>query len=159
MLKISQITLASVVATRYKWKLNILNNWEKIIGGFKGKVIVYQIMDDLLILGVNNPALSQELFCVSNALKERVNSFLDKDRIKKIRFRYIDFNFKNINNLPKKDKNTTGKKITQLQKTISVLIDERVVKYFDNIQDNELKKEIKRFFVRCKNVQKKGALK
>lgn len=153
MLKINQISLSSVVASKYKWKLNILNNWGKIIGGFNGKVIIYQIMDDLLILGVNNPALSQELFCVSNVLKRRINSFLDKDRIKNIRFKYMDFSFKNDS--LENDKIVPIKQTMQLQQTIGVLIDERVVKCFDNIQDKELKKEIKKFFVRCKNVQKR----
>ncbi|MFH1644699.1 MAG: DUF721 domain-containing protein [bacterium] len=82
--------LNSIFPKQHSWKITIFQNWNSIIGDdLKNKVIIERIENDLLIIGVNHPALAQELFLNSENLRTKINNLFEKEKIKKIQFRYI----------------------------------------------------------------------
>lgn len=90
MAKQIQSILTQLIPDEHRWKINLLKEWDSIIGPLKGKVIVDKIQGEVLVLGVVHPAWAQELHMLMPLLKKKINACLDKERITVIRFRFID---------------------------------------------------------------------
>ena len=71
------------------WKLHLMNQWETIMGSIGCKVSIYKIYNDSITLGVCDSGWMQELYLLSNLIKQKINSILDKTRIETIRFQYV----------------------------------------------------------------------
>ncbi|MFA6527380.1 MAG: DUF721 domain-containing protein [Candidatus Babeliales bacterium] len=82
--------LAHLIPAEHRWKIELLKQWDSIIGPLKEKVIIDKIQDNVLILGVVHPAWAQELLMFMPLLKQKINACCDKERITVIRFRFID---------------------------------------------------------------------
>lgn len=69
------------------WKVQLLTNWNDIIGTLKDKVHLEKIQDDTLVLGVKDSCWMQELYMLSHVLLASINQKLDQPRIKHLRFK------------------------------------------------------------------------
>ena len=141
--------LKSIIPAEHRWKMILLKNWNYIIGEFKDKVIIEKIQGDLLILGVSHPVFAQELFSVSDDLIKKINRYLKAEKIKKIQFRYLNFDqiLKRKNSLEEKkrfvqEKNKTFEFIDLTTSELEML---------NKINDKSLKESLRKFYLRCKS--------
>lgn len=138
--------LLNIIPAQHSWKVVLFQNWEKIIGNLKDKVIIDQIKDDVLYLGVVHSAWAQELHMLSPMLKSKINSCLDKERIKAIRFKLISPQFKKnkYKNNGVKD-HLSDPVCKKLSKTEQLVL--------DNVIDTELRNIMYEFGLRCKSIR------
>src|SRR3989304_6289270 len=78
--------LATVFPEEHRWKMDLFEHWDSLIGNLKGKVKIEKIENDVLTLGVVHPAWAQELYFFSGMLKDKINGVLNEERIRIIRF-------------------------------------------------------------------------
>lgn len=71
------------------WKIDLLRNWDGIIGNLNTKVYLEKITDDTLVLGVTDSCWLQELYLLSHVILQVINEKLDRPRIKQLRFKKI----------------------------------------------------------------------
>lgn len=71
------------------WKIDLLRNWDTIIGNLNTKVYLEKITDDTLVLGVTDSCWLQELYMLSHVILQVINEKLDRPRIKQLRFKKI----------------------------------------------------------------------
>lgn len=69
------------------WKVNLLQNWSKIVGNMANKVMIHKIYKDSITLGVFELCWMQELYILSPMIQKKINDFLGTHQIKTIRFR------------------------------------------------------------------------
>ena len=69
------------------WKVNLLQNWENIVGSIASKAIIHKIYKDSITLGVYELCWMQELYILSPIIQKKINDFLGSEEIKTIRFR------------------------------------------------------------------------
>jgi hypothetical protein len=143
--------LLNIIPTEHGWKILLFQNWENIIGNLKDKVIIDQIKDDILYLGVIHPAWAQELHMLSSMLKAKINSCLDKERIKAIRFKLISPQFKKTRDKNNMDKNNGVK--SHLSDTVCKKLSKTEQLVLDNVTDTELRNIMYEFGVRCKGTR------
>lgn len=74
------------------WKFQLMHQWATIMGTLVSKVSIYKIYNDSIILGVSDSGWMQELYLLSNLIKQKINAVLDKPRIETIRFHYVTNN-------------------------------------------------------------------
>ncbi|MFH1461928.1 MAG: DUF721 domain-containing protein [bacterium] len=137
--------LSSFVTPKDEWKIKLFNNWDKVIGKLKDKVVILKIENKLLVLGVTHPAWSQELFMLSDILKNRINSLFEKEHIKYIRFETVKIKKKEYKSLKSEKLHLNDEKII---KNLSLTKNEYVS--LTKIKNEELKESIKKFCLRCK---------
>lgn len=82
--------LNDIIPIEHRWKIDVLRQWDSIIGPLKGKVTIDAINGNVLVLGVTHPAWAQELLMLMPLLKQKINACCDRERIAVIRFRFID---------------------------------------------------------------------
>ena len=134
--------LNDLVSPAHVWKVKLFENWGAIIGNLRDKARIERIENKLLVIGVIHPAWAQELFLLSDIIKNRINSFLGKEYIKDIRFKTVVF--KNKNDKPKK---AFTNKHKVFRRTCLTQFESRTL---SSIKDEELKKSLKEFCFRCK---------
>ncbi len=153
--------LTSFVCQNDKWKIKLFNNWDKVVGDLKDKVTIIKIENKLLVLGVTHPAWAQELFMLSDVLKNRINSLFEKERIKYIRFKTLKRE-KYIYKKLKSEEHTSvetfnveeksGLTKNRFNKNLSLTKNEYLS--LTKIKDQELKDNLKSFCFRCKKDNK-----
>ena len=139
--------LVNLIPKEHSWKLTLFQNWESIIGNLKDKVIIDQIKDDILYLGVTHPVWAQELHMLSPMLKTKINAALDQPRIKAIRFKVVDSSFKKKNKFRNNriQDYVTDPICKKLSKTEQIVL--------DNVTDTDLRDVMYEFGVRCKKMR------
>jgi hypothetical protein len=81
--------LSTVFDQPDNWKIDLLRNWDSIIGNLNTKVYLEKITDDTLVLGVTDSCWLQELYMLSHVILQVINEKLDRPRIKQLRFKKI----------------------------------------------------------------------
>ena len=81
--------LENFLPAQHKWKTDLMQQWEGIIGNLADKVRIEKIDGDLLVLGVIHPSWAQELMFLQAMLKAKINTALGAERIKTIRCKTI----------------------------------------------------------------------
>jgi flagellar biogenesis protein FliO len=81
--------LSTVFDQPDNWKIDLLRNWDSIIGNLNTKVYLEKITDDTLVLGVSDSCWLQELYMLSHVILQVINEKLDRPRIKQLRFKKI----------------------------------------------------------------------
>ena len=81
--------LENFLPSQHKWKTELMQQWESIIGTLSDKVRIEKIDGDLLVLGVIHPSWAQELMFLSSMLRGKINAALGSERIKTIRCKTI----------------------------------------------------------------------
>lgn len=151
--------LTSFVYPKDEWKIKLFDNWDKVVGDLKDKVTIIKIENKLLVLGVTHPAWAQELFMLSDVLKNRINSLFGKEHIKYIRFRTLKrkkYVYKKLKeeklDLTKKIFSKTNFNKASFNKNLSLTKNEYLS--LTKIKDQELKENLKSFCFRCKKDNK-----
>lgn len=137
--------LEHFIPKEHLWKIKLFMNWDAIMGPLKDKVTIEEIKEGTLLLGVIHPAWAQELFLLSPTLKRKINTCLEQERIKVIRFIFIDKAKRNIQ--PKTL--YFDKKIADKQTKLVTLTQQERQK-LQNIKDPELKTSLEQFYAKCK---------
>jgi hypothetical protein len=122
------------------WKLQLLANWDTIVGNLADKMRVDKIEGNTLYIGVYQSSWMHELFLLSAVLKKTINNCLDKPRIKHIRLKYAS------------KKETTKKKKIVISKQIifePISLSSKEEHALVNIKDDELKEALHSFLSRC----------
>jgi hypothetical protein len=126
------------------WRSNLLNAWPSIIGDLHTQVQIEKIYDDMLIVGVRNSCLMQELHLLSEVFIKAINEKLDQPRVKKIRFKSTHYTQKN--------KKTTTKHNQIPGNTIELSTKEHDA--LSKITDSALRTALQLFLIRCHHEQK-----
>lgn len=142
--------LNNIVDKQESWKIKLLQNWSKVIGGLKDRVVIEKIDRNLLILRVCHPAWAQELFLISDVLKQRVNSVLGKEQIKEIRFISATIKKGGAKNQNVKDFSNSDD-----NRFDNVFLTPSEKKSLSKITDDELKESLEKFYLCCKKGRKK----
>ena len=148
--------LLDIIPREHRWKIELLKQWETIIGKLKDKVRIEKICDDSIILGVCHPTWAQELFFLLPMLKEKINAVLQKKQITNIRIRTTNFiENKQTVSSPSSKYGTINKGYQNRQIEHNLTIHEHAL--LQTIKNNELQAVLAQFYLRCKeNHQKKG---
>ncbi len=142
--------LLSIIPQEHAWKITLFRNWENIIGELKTKVIIEKIKDDILFLGVTHPAWAQELHLLSSIIKAKVNSCLGQEKIKNIRIKLVNLKARKQKDKPNKRSQDNSselicKKLSKLEQNV-----------LNSLSDDELRKIMYEFYLRCENVKGKS---
>jgi hypothetical protein len=143
--------LEAIIPAEHRWKIALFKNWDTIIGSMHDKVIIDKIEDHTLHLGVSHPAWAQELFLLTPVLKQKINSYLGSERIKTIRFKFLDFS------------SISSAKIMQAERTekahakphVPYVLTDVEKATLEGITDTELRSDIEKFYARCKQLGQK----
>lgn len=135
--------LKDIVPTIFKehaWKIQLLNNWQTILGNLSNNVCIEKINDDTLTLGVYDSCWIQELYLLSHVLLKTINEKLDKPRIKRLRFKLVGIKktkTKHTPIAPKKDK------------SMIVNLSHAEQQALNHIKDQQLRQALENFLIRC----------
>lgn len=121
------------------WKVQLLMQWEKIIGRLSSKVTLEKMYEDTLVLGVYDSCWMQELHLLSPLLIANINANLDRPRIKTLRFKLIA--------LHKEKKPTITK--AEPAVTINRMLSRTEEKALHLIEDPALREALKKYLLRC----------
>jgi hypothetical protein len=138
--------IAHIIPKQHRWKMDLFQQWNSIIGSLRDKVRIEKIVGDKLILGVIHPAWAQELFMMSHVIKDKVNNALKQERIKEVRVRAVDFaeaTQKTANRKRQYDRLSTT-----TREVISLSWSEK--KALSGVDNKELREELRKFYIRCK---------
>ena len=145
--------LINVIPEQHRWKMDLFQQWESIIGSLSDKVRIESIYKDQLILGVIHPAWAQELYLMSHVIKQKVNNALKDERIKEIRFRSVDFDAGRKKIAKRTDPHATLQ--SSLLDKKKFVITEKERKKLSHIKNEDLRMVLEKFCVRCKRSNSK----
>ncbi len=131
--------LNNVLPQQHAWKMQVLHQWERIIGPLATKVTLYRIDDRAVVLAVNHPGLAQELLMLSDLIKTKINAVIGSDTITAIHFRTT----------AKQTVHTPAPITTTLQKPIQSLTSSEK-KHLDIVENTELRIALTNFYLTCK---------
>lgn len=131
--------LHSIINPEKNWKIDLLYQWNDIVGSLHTKVRIEKIHNDMLILGVFHSCWMQELYLLSPLLIKKINEKLDQPYIKNIRFKQIGLKQTKKNNGP--HINVKKKKAVQLTQEDS--------RALATVPDPTLREALKAFRLRC----------
>lgn len=121
------------------WKGVIMQNWPTIIGSLASRVFIEKIYQDTIVLSVTDSCWMQELYLLSEILKNKINQTINQPRIKTIRFKYGT-----KKNMPlMKKKQPEARSFTPRKLTAAELA------ALSKIQDQELSEVLARFLQKC----------
>lgn len=121
------------------WKVQLLSNWETILGNLKTKVHLEKIYEDTLVLGVYESCWMQELYLLSHVLLQNINQKLDQPRIKHLRFKKVG--------LRKKTQRFTAQNEKKVYKP--VVLNAKENKALAALPDEQLRCVLEKFLIRC----------
>jgi hypothetical protein len=141
--------LTQAIPKEHRWKLQLYEAWEAIIGPLKGKVKIEKIEGDTLFLAVCHPSWAQELFLLSNMLKKKINLALNSERIKNIHFKTTSFNFTEKTQTV----TITSAYLGQLSikpQTTPVKLTKKEQEALGGVECDDLRKMLQLFYASCK---------
>ncbi len=122
------------------WQVQLLANWPSIVGKLKAKIVLEKIQQqNTLVLGVSNSSWLQEMYLLSDVLKQRINDTLDEPRITQLRFKLLE---------SKKIKQHHKQQISK-QPLQEVQFSQHEIQVLRAIKDEQLRKALSDFLVRC----------
>ncbi len=121
------------------WKIDLLRNWDSIIGNLNTKVYLEKITDDTLVLGVTDSCWLQELYLLSHVILQVINEKLDRPRIKQLRFKKIGIR------PVKKQTYTAPKPRTRTKRPLT----QKEQRALTHIKDAQLQQALEDFLIRC----------
>lgn len=130
--------LDKVLEPESDWKINLLKNWNDIVGSLQTRTRLERIQDDILIIGVYESHWMQELFLLSRVIIKTINNFLGAQRIKNLKFKLVE----------------EKKKSRKIIKSTSIPLREIRLNYeqkksLEKITDDQLRLSMHNFLIRC----------
>lgn len=133
----------------HRWKITLFQEWERIIGPMKENVSLECITNDCIYLGVTHPAWAQELMMLAPMLKRKINTVLQQERVKEIRFRIL----KSKKPIPTKKSDQETDSLQELDpKRYALNNDEHA--HLEKVEDTELRASLQKFLVHCKKTKR-----
>ena len=131
--------LNSVFDQPDNWKIDLLRNWDSIIGNLNTKVYLEKITEDTLVLGVADSCWLQELYLLSIVILQVINEKLDRPRIKQLRFKKVGIRpAKKQRYIKPKPRSFTKRPLTPKEKGA-----------LTHIKDPQLQQALEDFLIRC----------
>ena len=130
--------LSSLLPKQENWKVQLLSNWQSIMGNLHTKVQLEKIYEDTLVLGVHNSAWLQELYLLSPMLLSTINQKLDQPRIKHLRFKQAGTRLEAIKK---------GEMKTNQRREVILNANEHAA--LNKMKDPQLREALKAFLIRC----------
>jgi len=141
--------LTNVIPKEHAWKLKLFGHWKAIIGNFRGRVRIEKITRNSITLGVSHATWAQELFMLTPILKQKINTFLQEERIKSIQFKTVRFS-QNTSTSPTQEK--TKPVPTPVQEHCLTIPEHSQLQ---SVESPELARALEKFYIRCKQTTKK----
>lgn len=82
--------LDNIFSNQNDWRIQLLRQWDTIVGNLKTRVRLEKIYNDTLVIGVYESHWMQELFLLSKVLIDSINRHLDEPRITNLRFKIVE---------------------------------------------------------------------
>lgn len=140
--------LTNIFPKEHQWKIKLFQNWKDIIGSLHEKVRIEKLEGAVIVLGVCHPTWAQELFMLSNIIKNKINAVLKEDRIKYIKFRTIKFK-------PKaKPKTRPTKSVKRRNDIKNVVFSANERASLSKIKCDKLRSTLEMYYLRCKSFKK-----
>ncbi|HZW61372.1 MAG TPA: DciA family protein [Candidatus Babeliales bacterium] len=131
--------LPTLIKADDSWQIQLLSNWEKIIGNLKTRITLEKIAADTLFIGVFDACWMQELYLLSPILLNTINQNLDQPRIKHLRFKRA---------VAKKQKQRApDEQPKQVVSLPSLTTKEKTA--LATIKDPQLREALHQFLIRC----------
>lgn len=121
------------------WRFTLMKEWPTIFGPFSNRVSFEAVHDDMMVLGVADACLMQELYLLSPLIVSTIQKTIGNTTIKKVRLKRTD-------GITHQKKRNTMKKPRTL-KPISLTRAE--LHALDCIADLELKEALRSYCIRC----------
>jgi hypothetical protein len=139
--------IKDLIPSQHQWKFELFKQWDNIIGHLKKRVAIEKIDDDTLYLRVCHPAWANELSLLTPLLKEKINACLDKPRIKNIRFKNRESQYRAPATKP------TNQQAKTINPTAIELNNKEQI-ILAGIHAKELQSIVAEYFIRCKTIQR-----
>jgi hypothetical protein len=150
MIKNLKKCILNIIPQEHSWKIILLENWGDIIGELKNSITIEQIKEDVLFLGVVHPAWAQELLALSPLIKQKINSYFDKERIKTIRIKLKKNKPMEATTLNRKPWASSEKAAPSL--TVSE------INTLNTIKSTDLRQVMQEFYLKCKTHKQKPSI-
>lgn len=140
MVKSINYLLENILDSQVHWKINILKNWDAIIGSISSHAHIEKITHDTITIGVYDACWLQELHHLSHTIIQNINAHLDTPRIKQVRFKQVS-KPKGL----KKTKSSNHFIRSSKQGTLS----SKHLEALNKITDHDLAQALKKFWFCC----------
>ena len=134
--------LQRVLNTQTNWRLKLIANWQAIIGSAHTKVRLEKIEGSTVVLAVSDAVWQQELYLLSDAIIEKMNTFLGARQVTTLKFKRAGIK-------------TTIKKALQKNlpqtKHVPVTLSSGELRTLTSITDTELRSYLEAYLQRCKH--------
>jgi hypothetical protein len=124
----------------YKWKYQLLSNWQNIFGKMSDKLYLERINDDTLVLAVYDACWMQELYTLSPLLITTINKIFDKPYINHLKFKRAGI---------RKKKEPFKKHEPYITKQMVYHLTAREEKALASVKDEQLAQALRDFLMRC----------
>lgn len=132
------------VLNSQSWQLKLLAHWPTIMGPAHSRVRIERIQGSTLILGVFDQAWLQELYFLQDAVKQKINNYMQEHVITTIKFKRAE----PIVGL--KPYNVPTGIVNEIapNKIIEITVPERQA--LAQCKDDELREYLQKYLTRCK---------
>ncbi len=131
--------LLNQILEKDDWRLNLARQWDQVVGSLKTRIRLEKIYNDTLVIGVYEYHWMQELYLLSPELRQKVNHFLQEDRITHIRFKLVE----------EKKRAPSKPPPAPLVRPEKIVLTSSQKKALKCIEDNHLKESLIDFWGRC----------
>jgi len=122
------------------WKLQLLSEWNSIVGNLADKMRLEKIDGTTLIIGVYQSSWMQELYLLSTVLLKTINQRLKHPYVKRLRFKHATRTKKESIKIPEKKPEVERPPIVLSHKETEAL---------EKLKDQDLKAALHTFLSRC----------
>lgn len=122
------------------WKLQLLSEWNSIVGNLADKMRLEKIDNNTLIIGVYQSSWMQELYLLSTVLLKTINQRLKHPYVKRLRFKHAAPQKKEAIKIPKKN---------IIVKQPPIVLSEKETQALEKLKDEGLKMALHTFLSRC----------
>ena len=122
------------------WKVQLLSEWNGIVGNLADKIRLEKIEGSTLTIGVYQASWLQELHLLSSVLLKTINQCLPHPYVKQLRFKRAVITKKPI---------IQKKQDAVKQEYRTVVLSPREKKALDTVQDEQLKEALHAFLSKC----------
>ncbi len=122
------------------WHTSVLAHWDSLMGNLKTRVRLEKIQGDIVIVGVYEVHWMQELYLLSDVLKDSINQFLGHPHVKQVRFKLVE---------EKKRTVVKGLRKRALVATGEVSLSPAQERALACINDVQLRQALKAFWGKC----------
>lgn len=80
----------SLLKKQDDWRINLLQNWQTIIGALHNRIRLERIADNTVVIGVYESHWMQELYLLQRCILTSINKHLDQPRVVQLKFKLVE---------------------------------------------------------------------